>query len=271
MRYGRRSRVSRRPAIRRRRVYKRAAKKRFTKFANRVLRVAHEKKYVEFLTLMNSPQDTANDSIYTRTLTTIPQGDTENTRDGNQVYLRSIECHVRCIVNPDYLFQLISEVQPDNPWGPSTGGSQFPNWFNDKIRVLVWQWLPMEDGAGGAGGALPGSVLQNETTISPYNHDERKNFRILYDKSIRLAGQFVTQLAGPPETPISYGFPTHELADFKFRIRKFANRTLTWSGSTTTANNHVFLSVITDWSATPTSNISPVLVYHDIKTNFSDK
>lgn len=268
--YRGRRRTSKR-SYRPRRVYKRAAKKRFHKFAVRVLRVANEKKYVEFLSTINNPATSANDDIFTLCLTTVAQGDGESTRDGNQLALRSLDVRVRAAVSQEYLARLKTAPAPDNPYGPGAT-AELQGWFNDKVRVIIWQWLPASDSAVAAGGALPGSVLQAETTISPYNHDERRNFRILYDKTQRLAGNFFEIPASA--TPAMIGFPMHELADFHVRIRKFGSRVVQWIGSgvSTEANNHIYMSVITDWSqSTGEPDVSPVLVYYHCKTNFSDK
>lgn len=271
--YRGRRRTSKR-SYRPRRSYKRAAKKQFRKFASRVLRVANEKKFVELLTGVGAPAATANNDILTVCLTGVLQGDTDNTRDGNMLALRSLEIHVRAIVNQAYLAKqaTLTGTAADNPWTTAAGDAN--QWFNDKVRLLIWQWLPSSDSASAAGGALPGSVLQQETTISPYNHDERRNFRILADRSARLAGNYIHL---ENQVFMVDGFPTHELADFKIRIRKFGTRNVQWlgGGSSIVANGHIYMSVITDWSEQaaepPATGEYPVLVYYDLKTNFSDK
>lgn len=267
MRGMRRGYGRRRPTFKRRMVRRKVAKRRFTRFANRVLRTAHEKKYVESFSMANTPSTTANDAPFVLPITAIAQGDSENTRDGDQVYLRSIEVHIRAKYNYGYQ-PTQAGTPPDNPW--SSAASDPNTMFNDKVRLLIWQWLPTSDSASGAGGALPGSVLQRDTTMSPYNHDQRRNFRILYDKSIRLHNpQF--QLGAEPVTTTVVD-TTHGLADFKVRIRKFGRREITWQGSTTSANCHCYAAVLTDWSTSGSgAGSKPVLVVYDVKTNFSDK
>lgn len=244
---------------------KRVAKRSFARFANRVLRVAHEKKYIELSTTFGTPATSsgaATGAPFTVALTNIAIGDTENSRDGNQVYLRSLDIRLRAIVNPEY--SAFGTAAPTNPW--STAGA----WFNDKVRLIIWQWFPMDDPTTGAP-SLQDTILQAATTLSPYNHDNRKNFRILYDKKVRLA-QNVVDVDGTG-SPFSYGYPMHELADFSVRIRRFANRVLTFQGSSASANNHVYLTLMTDWAANTntTETIPPVLIYHHLKTNYSDK
>lgn len=251
---------------RRYRPRRRVAAKRFKRFANRVLRTAHEKKFIQLYTNPGVPETTANDNIFTLNLTPITQGDTEQTRDGNQVYLRSIEVHVRAQVNQVYLTGDASGHFGINPWGD---GSDANSWFNDKIRLIIWQWLPTVDGSAGAGGALPSSILEAETTISPYNHDQRKNFRVLYDRTQRLAAQMLDLT-----DTLKQGYQNFALVDFRVRIRKIAQKTMTWLGSTTEANAHIFMSVITDWSSVsgiPSGEVDPVQLYYHVKTNFSDK
>lgn len=139
----------------------------------------------------------------------IPQGDTDSTRDGDQVNLRSVEFHV-----DSYL--------------QGTGGT---NDFTDIVRVILYRWHPMSTGAA----PVPASILQDlsnaESAVSSMTTwDNRKDFTIEYDVRRVLSGN------GPSIAKFDFkkvwkapGLPSH-----------FSN------GSTTLQTQGLFLMIMSD-------------------------
>lgn len=140
-------RFKRRMGFRRRRF----KQKRFKKFIKRVANMGAEKKY--FYVTSGGPQTVDSTGSIT-SVSDISQGDTDITRDGDQVYLRSIEF----------------------VWEADVADT-----FN-QVRFIVVQWYPpttpvVSDVLIGTG---------TTTFFMPYNHDKRFNFKILYDRTVTV-------------------------------------------------------------------------------------
>lgn len=132
----------------------------------RIISGQKEKKF-----FIHSDRTTATSSYFQVFLTDVPQGDTDSTRDGDQLYARSLELNFETFIQ-------------------GIGGT---NDFSNNVRVIVYQYLPMSDGTHPTNTGT--DILQSPTIgasipnwLSGYNHDNRFNFRILFDKLIPLSG-----------------------------------------------------------------------------------
>lgn len=135
-------------------------KKRFKKHMQRkeikkVVRSISEKKYITF----QATGSIDNATGVQLSLLDIPQGDTDSTRDGDQLYLRSIYFKAELAVGDNTNF----------------------------VRCTVFQWFPTLTGIP----ALTDIYLAGHSLVlSPINHDKRFNFRVLYDKVWNMRNVF---------------------------------------------------------------------------------
>jgi hypothetical protein len=100
-------------------------------------------------------------------LSSVPQGDTDSSRSGDQINLQSLE------VNFDAYLQ-------------GTGGT---NDFTDTVRMIIYRWHPMST----ATQPTQADILQDQTIAqsneqSLYKWDNRKDFTILDDQRFALSG-----------------------------------------------------------------------------------
>lgn len=118
-----------------------------------------EKKYFP-ISLINAPLDSVGriDS-----LSDPPVGDGDSTRDGDQIQIRSIEFN--------WSMQLPG-IAPDT---------------SNIVRVIIFQWFPSSVPA--VGSILLDTTTPQSTVISPYNHDNRLQFKILMDVKSTLSVQ----------------------------------------------------------------------------------
>lgn len=142
--------------------------------------VSHaEKKYFTTESLTAYTTIDFNGSI--TNISAVPQGDTDLSRDGDELYIRSMTVKFNWIV------------------GDAT----------NLVRTIVFQWLnnstPTVSGTTGVLNAvgLVGSPLE------PYIHDQRSYFRILYDKTFQLTTNHSQQMGTAyitkfPRKKISY-------------------------------------------------------------------
>lgn len=208
MPYRRRTTYKRkRPTYRRRKT----SYKSIARIANKVYNKKAEKKYkledLTYLSLLNSGT--------TACLTDISQGDTDLTRDGDQLYLRSFQFRGNIIL----------------------GDTNY-----NMIRMIVYQWYPAT--VPTIANILGTGVIY---VNAPYNHDQRYNFKVLRDLRWTVDAQTPNKM-------------------FKFWIKSgFRRKIQYFSGSSTTANNMVYVTVVSDSGAVPNPGIS--FIY---QTNFND-
>lgn len=138
----------------RRRYYSRPSKS-FSKKVNKVVMKSSEKKYWDVATTTSVD---LSGSI--TDLTAIPQGDTDQTRDGDQLQIRSIKGKAQ--------IQVADTTQI--------------------VRFIIFQWYMDTNVVGTA--PTVGQILQSVGTgygpMSGYNHDGRYNYRVLYDRTCFL-------------------------------------------------------------------------------------
>lgn len=205
---------------RRRKYYKRRTNKKFVKAVRRVIEKTIEKKY-----LHNKSNSSVSSSGYALWPDIVPQGTTDITRVGDQVTIRSLRFKIMCTVN------VTSAI----------------NW----VRCLIFQYFPAFDSSSITATTYPlNNILLDAVTypyLSPYSHDNRYNFRILYDK---------TRLLDTVNVPVVM---------FKGIIKKFARRKIQYySASSTNCVNGLTVLLISD----QTTNL-PTFVY-SLKFNYSD-
>lgn len=110
------------------------------------------------------------------------------------------------------------------------------------LRLMVFQWFP--DYLPGASDILINAV---NGVISPYSHDNRFDFNILFDRTYRMGTDWQH---------------THYI---HFYIKKFRERRIQFDGGTTNGSNKLFLLLVSDSAALP----NPTIAY-DSKLNFKD-
>lgn len=185
----------------------------FKKKVRRVIRQTAEKKYLAY-----SASAVGVDSAGTAMLSLldVPQGDLDSTRDGDQLFLRSIQLNFSISLGDTTNF----------------------------VRVILFQWFPTLTG-------LPpvASILLDTSRpwLSPYNHDQRFNFRIFHDKTYCLDTL------------------NNEISRRMFLKSKFRRHIQYVGGATAVAANRIFALFISDSGAAP----HPALQYSG-KTNFTD-
>lgn len=170
--------------------------KQMNSIASKAISRRAEKKYY----LHSNGSSSISDTGYIWPLSDVPQGDTDQTRNGDSLYLRTV--------------RILGDVRA----GDTTNA----------CRVIVFQWL--DDST-----PTVASVLQTTSGVtavfSPYLHDQRKKFRIMYDKMFVVAANgndakvFDTKYLRPP-------------------IKKVA-----FTAATTTGSNKIFLLLISDSTA----------------------
>lgn len=128
------------------------------RFANKVSMVVAEKKYISTVvasSISNTPG--------IQPLTFPGQGTTDQTRVGDQIRLRSLEV--------DYSWSISGTVTPDS--------------YN-RVRLIVFQWYPQ------IGFPVAADILllpTNQPWQSPLSHDQRFQYRVLYDKTHVISAQ----------------------------------------------------------------------------------
>jgi len=183
----------------------------------RLIKAPMEHKYYEHnVSLVGAPSS----GLFVQT-STIPQGDTDGTRDGDKLTLTSM----------------------------NVSGSVYCGDVTNIVRLIFLQWRPptspsLTDILGkGADGT-------NVDVYSLYNHDKRSQFKILFDRSWSLAGY------GTTSSP--YGQDTEKL--FRVNISKKLVKDLQYvNGSSTSGSNQIFYIALSDSIATPNPTFTFVM------------
>lgn len=128
----------------------------FTRKVRKVLNKSSEKKYLNYVN--SSTVD--NTGALILKLSEVSQGDTDTTRDGDQMTIRSLQFNMSFAIADT----------------------------TNYVRVIFFQWLQNTQ----MGLPTASNILLDVVTapwLSPYSHDYRYNFRILGDHLIRLDSQ----------------------------------------------------------------------------------
>lgn len=197
------------------------------KECRKIVNCVAEKKY---FTNSPGPADVTNSGVVT-CISLIPQGDTDSTRDGDGLVLRSIEINWEALSSP------------------GTGTS-----LVDCVRFIVFQWFPNSVPAAGSVLLNAGSTSSH---LSPWNHDQRFNFRILYDKRYD-----VTKANANPQINSNSKVTSPRILitkGFKYHIQ--------YQSGTTVGSNLIYVLAITDTGGTA-GNVPQYNFYS--KINYTD-
>ena len=138
--------------------YSRYRKKQFVKRVQHVITKTAEKKFYPVSQLPTA----VSEAGILWSLSSVPQGTTDVTREGDQLRLRSIEFNYQCIVADT----------------------------TNTMRVIVFIYKP--PAIPTVTDILQGPVSTAVAPLSPYNHDNRYNYQVLHDRLYQLDS--VTQL-----------------------------------------------------------------------------
>lgn len=220
----------------RKRFNRRRSNKRMKKFAYRIERLIGEKKY--YITNSGGNFSVSNAGTVTH-LTAVPLGDTDQSRDGDQLTIRSLELKWQAIAG----------------YTSSTTTYDFYN----RVRCVVFQWFPQ---------TVPviADIListGNGYHIAPYNHDTRFQFKVLYDSTRTVDQTFFFN--GATTYGVSTGNSQSQLIT-KHINRGYKNRRVQYVAGTTTAPSFgLYLLFVSDSSA-----VTHPQAEYVAKLNYSD-
>lgn len=170
-------------------------------------------------------------------LSAVTQGDTDTTRDGDQITLRSLEFNWSAEIS-----YVAASPDPSN-----------------KVRCVIFQWFP--NSVPVVADVFLTTFATTAWTMTPYNHDKRFMFRILYDKVIQLNLTYTWNGASMIATPSDNTYSNIH----RVRISKFPHRKVQMEGTTTVGTNHIYVTFLSDSSIVS----HPEAVYIS-KLNYSD-
>lgn len=195
--------------------YRRVVKptKMFSRKVMKVVKRTQEKKYHPF-----SGTSQITNAGYLLDFTVIAQGNTDTTRVGDMIYLKSLQFGVEF-------------VRADS---------------TNTFRMVLFQWKPPSSNATNP--PLMSDILLDTTYpwISPYNHDQRKNYKILLDRRITLDSDDGTR-------------------SYRFSITRGFARQVQYIGGTSVGNNNLYGYIVSDSSAASHPGI-----FWSGKVNFTD-
>lgn len=175
-------------------------------------------------------------------VTDIPQGDTDQTRDGDQIKLvGSIKLHAKLSVD------LGNDALQQTPL----------------IRFAVIQWHPQTT-SGGADEPTLAAIFNagpsgSVDVLSNFNHDNRQLFKVLYNKWIRLVGPGTA-------TTNAYNPLVEKFIMKNISLRKAHKKMQYSAGSSVIATNHIYVLYLADVGSdaqNPTITWSTKIVYTD--------
>jgi len=178
----------------------------FKRFARKVVNTVAEKKYFAPGANVDTSVDIAG---YIFSMSEIAQGDTDITRDGDQIYLRSITYSVTAQNNISFQNQ-------------------------GYVRVIIFQWLEYDVTAPAVQ-----DVLHNVVWDSMYSHDTRYSFRVLKDMRLKVTPPLINTVVGGVTTINSVGYSNKH-----GRITKFAQPRLQYISGGLNGVNKIFCLVI---------------------------
>lgn len=204
-----------------------------------------EKKYLQIYN-----QTLAGDALpavngYVKSLSDTPIGDTETSRDGSQLEIRSLEMKI--------IIELGTQAVGTNPGF-------------ERYRIIIFQWF--ENDAHRV--PVMGDILE-QTVAAPnasynvlcsYNHDNRYLYNILYDSGLkRLTFPGTLQYAGGGITQTDWCHHT-----FNFFLKKFRRRKIQYNSGNNTGTNKIYMLAYSDVIAAS----NPPIIFFQSKLNFND-
>lgn len=164
----------------------------------------------------------------------IPQGDTDTSRDGDRLqWCGKIDLMLHCI----------------------NGQGALGDVYNN-IRVIIFQYHP--NSTPGLSTILLAGPSGSQDVLSLYNHDNRQEYRILFDRVFKTVGN-----ANAATTPATNTVATN-VRKFKIplrKIRKYAQ----YTGGTLAGTNRIYIAYLSDSSAAthPTLEYSTKVFFRD--------
>jgi len=164
----------------------------------------------------------------------VPQGDTDQSRDGDQLMWCG---HI------DFHMQMVN--------GQGATGDIYNN-----IRLILFQWHPNTTPA--ALDVFIAGPSGGPDVYSQYNHDKRQMFTILWDKNFTTVGN--ASAATSPNT----NFVTTGIKKFRIPLTK-AQKKVQYSGGTTSGTNRIYLAFVSDSALAthPTLAYTTKIVFRD--------
>lgn len=194
------------------------------KEVKRLIKVRQELKYV----LTNVPSVSMSLTAVCTGIIAIPQGDTDNERTGDRIMY----------AQTGHLFRGICQV-----------GDQ-----TNYVRFIVFQWKP--NSTPTASSILLNGPSGSVDVFSHYSHDNRQEYRVMYDRLFVLGGSGLA--AGNPTTSVS-NLP------IKFRLKMPNKQVQFVAGSSTVGTNLIYYIGMADSSVLPHPSINGQfkLFYYD--------
>jgi len=159
-----------------------------------------------------------NGTDFFQCVTQVPQGDTDSNRDGDQLTINSLDFRI----------------------GIKTG-STTPTF----LRVILFRWKPNTTPAYAS--ILLDQHSTSNAPLSQYNHDQRQQYKILYDTLIMINSTYMT------------GHVVHHNCTKGFNPRQqFV------AGSSTVATNMLYIMCVSDVASNgPSVVLSSKLTFYD--------
>lgn len=132
-------------------------------------------KNVEFKYYDHDESTTVDSSGAVYSLTDIPQGDTDITRDGDKLILKNVQ-----------LRGTISLADASNA-----------------VRIIVFQWHPLDSASIPAVSAII-QYIGTYGIVSPYHHDGRTQFTVLSDKTYLVNNVSMPYMVFRQRVPLKY-------------------------------------------------------------------
>lgn len=180
------------------------------KQVKRIINAEHEPKYI----LSASSYQYIDSNGWTLDLSPIAQGDTDVSRDGDQVRPRSLVFNYQIFLNNS----TVTACQ---------------------ARVIIFRWIPFDTTAPTVADLL-NSTGSNYSVMSTFVHDKRDNFEVLYD-NYHMA---TTWLNGSSTQPYYKDI----------NIPLTANKPIKFVAGSTVGENKIYALVICDVSSAQTTN-----------------
>lgn len=205
-------------------------------YVRKAIRNIQEKKFHLYA---DTDVDLSYDNPVFQSITDISQGDLDSNRDGDRLKLRSVDVRGMIIGN---------------------------NGVTTEARVLVVQWLG-QDTPTVQEILEAGTVAWNADTAvtAHYNHDHRKMFRVLYDRTIVSCSTATTTSAGSNEYKRWLFHARINIG--KLALKGKAKAYINYQSASTTGNNKVYIMALSN--QTDASGFEPTLTY-EAKVNFTD-
>lgn len=201
----------RRPAYRGRRLVSK-------RYAQRIIAKAGEKKsWDTYVTTTVGTAGTITD------LTVMAQGDTDATRDGDQLMLKSLQ----------FRYQLNGAITN------MSGATPTAATFSSRVRFMIIQWFPPTT-------PTFANVLDTGTITAihaPYDHSSSQKMRVLYDR-VHVVQHFVTMGTDPALTNLFFTTKTNSYTQ-KVLV-KIPRRLLQFDTGATTGTGHLYSLFFSD-------------------------